>query len=171
MQFIYNKDSADNAVIVEDYPWGYKLKTKRKYWIETTKKGDRFCYQTLNPKTNKWCAVKKSTYSAVKVMYFDENDHVKTYSINLGYSDAQAVYKFEKSIDVALLTKEQRMKICEAKAVNEVASKTKWTITSNPQRSEEEQAKHDAEQEAVKDKLNKYGNYVYGKCLQKNGLA
>ena len=44
---IYNKDAADNAVTVEDYPWGYKLRTKRKYWIETTKRGDRLCYQTL----------------------------------------------------------------------------------------------------------------------------
>lgn len=57
---IYNKDSADNAVVVEDYPWGYKLRTKRKYWIETTKRGDRLCYQTLNPKTDKWSLLRKA---------------------------------------------------------------------------------------------------------------
>ena len=66
MTIIYNKDAADNAVTVDNYPWGYTLKTKRKYWIETTKRGDRLCYQTLNPKTDKWCAVKKSTYAVSK---------------------------------------------------------------------------------------------------------
>ena len=65
MDIIYNKDSFENAVEVDNYPWGYKFKTKRRYWIETTKRGDRVCYQTLNPKTDKWCAVKKSIYSAV----------------------------------------------------------------------------------------------------------
>ena len=43
---IYNKDAADNAVVVEDYPWGYKLRTKRKYWIETTKRGAISKYDT-----------------------------------------------------------------------------------------------------------------------------
>jgi hypothetical protein len=49
------------------------LRTKRKYWIETTKRGDRLCYQTLNPKTDKWCAVKKSTYAGIKVLYENED--------------------------------------------------------------------------------------------------
>ena len=54
------KDSFDNAIEVNNYPWGFRLKTKRRTWIETDKnKGDRVCFCTLNPKTNKWCAVKK----------------------------------------------------------------------------------------------------------------
>ena len=28
VNIIYNKDSADNADVVEDYPWGYKLRTQ-----------------------------------------------------------------------------------------------------------------------------------------------
>ena len=61
-KYVYNKDSFEYAVEVSNYPWGFRLKTKRRTWIETDKnKGDRVCFRTLNPKTNKWCAVKKST--------------------------------------------------------------------------------------------------------------
>ena len=34
----------------------------------------------------------------------------------------------------------------------------------------EDQAKHDAEQDQIKDKLNNYANHIYGKCLVKNGI-
>ena len=64
---------------VSNYPWGFRLKTKRRTWIETNKtKGDRVCFSTLNPKTDKWCAVKKSTYNAVDVLLIDENEHIKS---------------------------------------------------------------------------------------------
>ena len=59
-KYVYDKNSFDNALEVSNYPWGFRLKTKRRTWIETDKnKGDRVCFCTLNPKTNKWCAVKK----------------------------------------------------------------------------------------------------------------
>ena len=88
---IYNKDAADNAVVVEDYPWGYKLRTKRKYWIETTKRGDRLCYQTLNPKTGEWCAIKKGTYAGIKVLYKDEAGHVAAVSLDPAWA-SEAFY-------------------------------------------------------------------------------
>jgi len=72
-KYKYNIDSFDNAIEVNNYPWGFRLKTKRRYWIETTKNGDRFCFCTLNPKTDKWSAVKKSTYNAVEVIYIADN--------------------------------------------------------------------------------------------------
>ena len=36
--YIYNKDSFENSVEVDNYPWGFRLKTKKRYWIETNKK-------------------------------------------------------------------------------------------------------------------------------------
>ena len=81
-KYIYNKDSFENAIEVSNYPWGFRLKTKRRTWIETNKtKGDRLCFCTLNPKTNKWCAVKKATYNAVEVLFIDENEHIKSDAI------------------------------------------------------------------------------------------
>ena len=65
MIFIYNKDSFENSVEVENYPWGFKLKTKKRYWIETNKRGSRLVSCTLNPKNNQWCKPKASTYSEV----------------------------------------------------------------------------------------------------------
>ena len=92
---IYNKDAADNAVVVEDYPWGYKLRTKRKYWIEPTKRGDRLCYQTLNPNTGKWCAVKKSTYAGIKVLYKDEAGHVAAVSLDPAWASKEWLKEFQ----------------------------------------------------------------------------
>ena len=34
-KYIYNKDSFDNSLEVSNYPWGFRLKTKRRTWIET----------------------------------------------------------------------------------------------------------------------------------------
>jgi len=44
-KYIYNKDSFDNALEVSNYPWGFRLKTKRRTWIETNKtKGTDFVF-------------------------------------------------------------------------------------------------------------------------------
>lgn len=86
--------SNDTAIVVDNYPYG-SYRTKIRYWIETTKRGTRFCSQTLNPKTNLWNKPKKSTYSPIMVMYIDEKDHV-TYS-NLYYYDEEG--KINKFIE------------------------------------------------------------------------
>tara|TARA_R100001480_G_C4640294_1_gene169245 strand:- start:43 stop:561 length:519 start_codon:yes stop_codon:yes gene_type:complete len=168
MNIIYNKDSFDNAIEVDNYPWGFKFKTKRRYWIETTKRGDRLCYQTLNPKTDKWCNVKKSTYSPVELLYLNENGHVKTYGFSL--YNAEGVYKFEKNIDVEKLNKGQRMKICEAKAIAYMNSKIEVEIVNTTMMSDEEKEVREKEQKEVKDTINKHLGYVYDKCLIKNDL-
>jgi hypothetical protein len=40
-KYIYNKDSFENALEVSNYPWGFRLKTKRRTWIETNKTSRR----------------------------------------------------------------------------------------------------------------------------------
>lgn len=71
------------TVTVEDYPYGY-LKTSATFGMEwNEKKGYRTTFQTINPKTGRVNAVKKSTYSDCMLMYRDhETGHIK-YS---GYS-------------------------------------------------------------------------------------
>jgi hypothetical protein len=81
---------------VEDYPYGFRLRTKIRYWIETTKMGDRFVSQTLNPKNGQWNKPKKSTYCKVGVMYLDENNHVKWTGLHGGnYLDATLAWLTE----------------------------------------------------------------------------
>jgi len=76
--YLYNHVNEETAYTVQDYPWGYRMRTEQRYWIESNKNGDRFVYQTKDPRTEKWCAPKKSVYYLVKVLVRDENNHVKT---------------------------------------------------------------------------------------------
>lgn len=55
-------------VAVENYPYGYTLKTTAFYSIESNNKGFRTVFQTINPKNGKLNAPKKSTYSPVRVL-------------------------------------------------------------------------------------------------------
>lgn len=85
-KYLYNHNCENTAYVVENYPWGFRLKTKQRYWIETNNKkngGQRLVTQTLNPKNNKWCAPKKSTYDSVAFLYLDENNHVKVEAIHI----------------------------------------------------------------------------------------
>jgi hypothetical protein len=83
--FIYNHTSPETAYVVADYPWGFRLRTTIRYWIESKKAkngGQRFASQTINPKTGQWCKPKYSTYSPIIVLYLDENNHVQSTAIN-----------------------------------------------------------------------------------------
>lgn len=66
-------DSADTAYVVADYPYGFRLRTQIRYWLEANKNGTRFVSQTLNPKTGEWNKPKASTYVQLGVMVRDED--------------------------------------------------------------------------------------------------
>ena len=71
--------SAETAFLVTDYPYGYRLRCKIRYWLETNKRGTRFASQTTNPKKagEVWNAPKASTYrEGICVMYLDSVGHV-----------------------------------------------------------------------------------------------
>ena len=184
-KYIYNKDSFDNAIEVNNYPWGFRLKTKRRTWIETDKnKGDRVCFCTLNPKTNKWCAVKKSTYNAVDVLLIDENEHIK--SIGLWKSASKEdLENFISKIDYNSLSLLQKKQIERIKAINKVMEKVTFKIEkvseynlSDPldlirmkrdNNSPETKAK-EQEQEKIKGKIINAINNTYNQSLIKNNL-
>ena len=184
-KYIYNKDSFDNAIEVNNYPWGFKLKTKRRTWIETDKnKGDRVCFCTLNPKTNKWCAVKKSTYNAVDVLLIDENEHIK--SIGLWKSTSKEdLEKFISKIDYNSLNLLQKKQIERIKAINKVMEKISFKIEkvseynlSDPldlirmkrDNNSPETKAREQEQEQIKGKIVNAINKTYNQSLIKNNL-
>jgi hypothetical protein len=85
--------SPETAYVVDDYPYGFRLRCKIRYWLETNKRGTRFVSQTTNPKRDGevWNKPKASTYSDVAgAMFTDENGHVKWSGLTY-YSDAAAV--------------------------------------------------------------------------------
>ena len=186
MDLIYKKDSFENAIEVNNYPWGFRLKTQRRYWIESNKtQGDRLCFCTLNPKTNKWCAVKKSTYVAVDLLYFDENNHVKTFGIHKYGTNKKELEQFLSKIDYNSLNDLQKKQICKLKSINKVMEKVTVKIakvseynlsdpldiarmkadSNSPKTKAREQ-----EQNQVKAKIVNAINGTYNQCLVKNNL-
>jgi len=82
----------ETAYNVEDYPYGFRLRTVIRYWVETKKKhGQRMVSQTKNPKTGRWNKPKPSTYAPVIIMALDEEDHV----INQGLSEYASIDEIE----------------------------------------------------------------------------
>lgn len=73
------KYSKAKEVLVSDgYPWGFRLKTTRKDWLEfDKKKGFRHVSQTIDPRTGKECKPKKSTYQDILVLGKNEENHTK----------------------------------------------------------------------------------------------
>lgn len=136
-KYIYNHVSESTAYEVEDYPWGFRLRTKQRYWIETQDKkngGQRFVYQTLNPKTGTWCKPKKSTYNVIEILYIDEKGHVKREVISrygMGEEWKEYVNEFIE-IHKDNLTEFQRKEIKIAYAQNEIIKEIKWTVKPSP---------------------------------------
>jgi len=168
MELLYNAKSFDTAYIIEDWPWGYTLKTECRFWIETTKNGDRLCKQTMNPKTGKWCKPKKSTYEAVEVLAI--TDEGKVTSVGIGkYADEDRIANaLDQTIDFNLLNDQQKKQICKLNAWANVMSKVTWEIRRDDGRSA---AEVDAEQDEIKAKLAALANAKAAQCMAKNGLV
>ena len=185
MQNVYNKDSFDNSIEVNNYPWGFRLKTKVKYWIESNNRGDRFIKQTLNPKTNEWCNPKKSTYNAVEVLYFDENDHVKGYGIGKYGVNEKELETFISNINYDSLNLLQKKQIEKIRAINKVMEKVSFKIEkvseynlSDPldlirmrkDNNSPETKAREKEQNKIKGKIINSINSTYNQSLIKNNL-
>ena len=90
VQVLAGHTSPDTAFVVQDYPYGFRLRCKIRYWVETSPKhGQRVVSQTTNPKRDGevWNKPKPSTYSRLRVLYLDEQGHVQ--------NDALCIYTFE----------------------------------------------------------------------------
>lgn len=94
---LYGHTSFESAKEVLNYPYGFKLKCKIRYWLESNgKKGFRFVSRTTNPKVayESWNAVKPSTYMKFAgCMYLNEDGHVGWTGIG-EYDDADKVLQF-----------------------------------------------------------------------------
>ena len=95
--------SQETAYMVDDYPYGRKLRCRIRFWLETDpKKGVRFCHQTEHPTTKVWNAPKKGTYNfLVGAMYLDEQGHCTHESIGV-YDEAARVLAFAHELGMTL---------------------------------------------------------------------
>lgn len=111
--------SADTAYVVDDYPYGFTLRCKIKYWIETTKHGSRVVSATTNPKKpgNPWNKPKASTYSLIRVLYLNtDNGHVENAGLSY-YDDSARIEAFEAEFGSALTDRDKKV-IAVFKAAN-----------------------------------------------------
>lgn len=93
-----NHTSIDTAYIVDDYPCGFTLRCKIRYWIEyKPNKGFRLCTQTTNPRKpgEVWNKPKKSTYSTIaEGLYLNDDNHVASCGLT-EYSNAAESQAFK----------------------------------------------------------------------------
>lgn len=95
MQVLKGHTSEETAYLIEDYPYGFRLRCKMKAWLETQpKKGVRFVTQTENPKNGRWNNPKASTYAKIcGAMFLDEKGHVQWECVT-EYTDEQKCLEF-----------------------------------------------------------------------------
>ena len=95
---LYGHDSMANAYVVDDYPYGFRLRCKIRYWVEyAPKKGYRMVSQTTNPKIQDrevWNKPKATTYMLLAGgLYLDSKDQVQFTGLGV-YSSAADCAEF-----------------------------------------------------------------------------
>lgn len=94
MRLLSGHTSPETAYVVEDYPYGFRLRCKIRYWLEfKPKKGFRFVSQTTNPKRpgEVWNKPKASTYALIGgAMYLNGEGHVTWAALSEYSSGAEA---------------------------------------------------------------------------------
>ena len=127
--------SPETAYIVEDYPYGLRLRCKIRYWLETKKGfGQRLVSQTTNPKRpgEVWNKSKAGTYNVVAVMILDEQDHIQIETLrSCGWDSEQVISAFETR-HAAALGEYERAAIRYIRASAKANERIKTTITVNP---------------------------------------
>ncbi len=129
MILLIGHTSQDNAYLVDDYPYGFRLRCCIRYWIEyKPRKGFRFVSQTSNPKKPGlvWNKPKAGTYALFGgAMFLDENKHVQ-YRCLGEYSSAAEAQAFVDTYGPGVQEAGQRVMLAWLKAkTNYEASKAK----------------------------------------------
>lgn len=120
-------DSPETAFVVEDYPYGFRLRCQMRVWVESNKHGQRVMRQTSNPKRpGTWNKPKASTYAPVVLLALDDAEHVTSIGVS-GYSSADELRAFEE-LYFPHLNNEQRNFISYALAHRRAEKHVTYTI-------------------------------------------
>lgn len=94
MIILHGHVNEETAYVVDDYPYGFRLRCKIRYYLESNNKGVRLVTQTSNPKASGlvWNKAKFSTYCKFAgCMYLDEAGHVQWSGMHECMETAQVV--------------------------------------------------------------------------------
>jgi hypothetical protein len=134
-ELLFGHVSEETALTCSDYPYGFRLRCERRRWIETTKNGDRFCSQTMNPKTGRWNKPKKSTYVGIGVMVqYDENQGEKAGHIAwCGVTEnvtAERLAGFVGKVGIENLSDAQKKRLAAIIGYTRAMAKVTWSARS-----------------------------------------
>ena len=144
MQTLSGHTSPATAYVVEDYPYGFRLRCTMRHWIEFKRgHGFRHVTQTSNPKKagDVWNKPRAGTYHPVLVLTVDEDGRVEGDGLNL-YASDERIDTFEER-HAAALTDEHRAALRFLRAANRTAGRISFTIQlddGTPRQTVEEQA-------------------------------
>ena len=97
-QILSGHISPETAYVVEDYPYGFRLRCKIRYWLEyNPSHGCRLVSQTTDPRKSfeYWNKPKASTYARFGgCMFLDDENHVQWTGLT-EYSDGAEAQAFE----------------------------------------------------------------------------
>ncbi len=136
--------SPDTAYVVDDYPYGFRLRCTMRHWLEYKKgHGFRHVTQTTNPKRtgDVWNTPKAGTYAPFLMLYLDPAGHVQTYGLG-SYAGEERIAAAEALFDGAM-THRHRAALCWLRALNRAAARVTVTIRPDdgtPAQTTEEQA-------------------------------
>lgn len=112
--------------VVPDYPYGFRLRCQIRYWVETTKHGQRLVSQTQDPRNGRWNKPKASTYSNIVLAALDEQNHV----VNVGIStySLEETQKFRAEYG-PVLSEWQTKELTNMEKILEVYKQVEWRVT------------------------------------------
>ena len=135
------------AVVVENYPYGWTRRTQARYWVETTKNGQREVFQTKNSNSGKWNNPKKSTYSDIIMMVkVTSNGHIEGKHFSTAYTNREELDAFLSKFPYDSLDDYQKKRVIEARAVYDVRAHLTFKIHTNPTAEEQAEIKKNEEE-------------------------
>ncbi len=161
---IHGANSPETAVVVDDYPYGFRLRCKIRYWVERTKFGERLCTQTTNPKKagEFWNKPKKSTYTDIECLIRnEENGYISSAGKHLQWEPETMDAFIEKyNFDVAdpYVANVQRMARIIAKANSVLTVEIRPASLNAEEREASKRASEEAQRKAFA-----YGVYCVDK--------
>jgi len=139
-QPLYGHTSEATAYVVDDYPYGYNVRTSIRYWLEhKPNKGWRFVSQTKNPKTDRWNKSKASTYADWGgALYLDDKGHVHWDGVG-PYTDEKKFLAFVQAFPGADMSMIRKVVPAKIKLAQDMLSGRKF-FTINGVRQEQSAA-------------------------------
>jgi len=154
--------------VINDYPYGFRLRTKMMVWKETNKYGERYCTATINPKTGLLNHPKYSNYSDILLIGIEtDTGRISYTTLNLAYNSEEKAEEWLKQYREHLNERGQII-ASSILATLKVTSKIEYKIVETSGMTSEERKTLDDEQKANTSIINRV---IVGNISKDTGLS